>query len=78
MVLGRINGFTGEFLNVLFWAPAGDEAVFVASNTLVAMSMKTSKQRFFHGHSARITACSVSSVYYLCLQCISSVCLFSP
>jgi hypothetical protein len=60
MELVRVNGFTGEYTNAMAPAPSGKEAFFIAANNLVAMDIKTFKQRFFHGHTANITAFAFS------------------
>ncbi|KAG1677552.1 hypothetical protein FOA52_014450 [Chlamydomonas sp. UWO 241] len=55
MTLERINNFTGEFTQVLAWAPGGrDELVFAAASTAIAMRADGSTQRFFFGHTAHV------------------------
>ncbi|MEW5300015.1 MAG: hypothetical protein WDW36_002979 [Sanguina aurantia] len=59
--LHRINGFNGECVRLLRWAPRSEELVFAAASAVIAMTSDGTSQRFFLGHTAQVVALSMDA-----------------
>ncbi|XP_063077510.1 WD repeat-containing protein 90 [Engraulis encrasicolus] len=58
--LNRIIGFGGKTMKNVLWSKLGDEVIYPCHAVIVAMTICSGKQRFFIGHTDKVSALALN------------------
>ncbi|KAL2078258.1 hypothetical protein ACEWY4_025943 [Coilia grayii] len=58
--LNRIIGFGGKTMRNVLWSKLGDEVIYPCHAVIVAMTICSGKQRFFIGHTDKVSALALN------------------